>query len=91
EDLDGRPIVVTCSTGVDLDLVPASADDRLAHAPDARLVLVVPERDAVAITRELAARLVAPAEVVTVADTWRNWGAQRSPERPDPPPVRGVG
>lgn len=91
EDLDGQPIVVTCSTGVDLDLVPAAADDRLAHAPDARLILVVPERDAVAITQELAARLVSPAEVVTVADTWTNWGAPWSPERPDSPPVRGEG
>ena len=30
---DGEPLVVTCSTGVDLELVPAAADDRLAHAP----------------------------------------------------------
>jgi hypothetical protein len=30
--------------GVDLDLVPSAADDRLTHAPDARLVLAVPGR-----------------------------------------------
>lgn len=73
-DLDGRPLVVTCSTGVYLDLVPSAADDRLTHAPDARLVLVVPERDAVAVTLDLAAALVAPAEVRTVRGDWRTPG-----------------
>src|SRR5690606_18296823 len=42
----GADVVVACSVGVDLDLVPAAADARLVHAPDARLLLVVPERDA---------------------------------------------
>lgn len=70
-DVDGQPLVVTCSTGVDLDLVPSAADDRLSHAPDARLVLAVPARDAVAVTRDLAAALVEPAEVVPVSDAWR--------------------
>ncbi|HRW36638.1 MAG: hypothetical protein KDB04_05310 [Acidimicrobiales bacterium] len=69
-DLDGRPLVVTCSTGVDLELVPSAADDRLAHAPDARLVLAVPERDALPVTTELARHLRRPAEVVAVADDW---------------------
>lgn len=68
--LDGRPLVVTCSTGVDLELVPSAADDRLTHHPDARLVLAVPARDALAVTTELAAHLRSPAEVVTVADDW---------------------
>lgn len=69
--VDGTPLVVTCSTGVDLELVPSAADDRLTHAPDARLVLVIPARDALAVTTELAAHLVAPAEVVTVGDDWQ--------------------
>ena len=38
----GRAVVVACSVGIDLDLVPAAADARLAHAPDGRLVVVVP-------------------------------------------------
>lgn len=71
ETADGATVVVACSIGVDLDLVPAAADTRLAVAPDARLLLVVPERDAHPVTRELAARLVRPAEIVTVADDWR--------------------
>jgi hypothetical protein len=70
-DADGRDVVVTCSTGVDLELVPGAADDRLAHAPDARLVLAVPARDALAVTTELASHLAVPAEVVTVDDDWR--------------------
>jgi hypothetical protein len=67
----GEPVVVACSVGVDLDLVPAAADARLAAAPDARLLLVVPTRDAHPVTRALAARLVRPAEVITVEDDWR--------------------
>ena len=69
---DGEAVVVACSVGVDLDLVPAAADARLAEAPDARLLLVVPARDAHPVTRELASRLVHPADVVTVEDDWRD-------------------
>ena len=64
---DGAPVVVVCSVGIDLDLVPFAADARHALAgPDARLVLAVPERDVHPVTRELAARLAEPAEVVPV-------------------------
>jgi hypothetical protein len=67
----GDGAVVVCSTGVDLDLVPYAADARLAAAPGAELVLVLPERDAVAVTRQLAEALLAPAAIVTVPDDWR--------------------
>ena len=67
----GAEVVVACSVGVHLDLVPAAADARQALAPDARLLLVVPERDAHPVTRALAERLVAPAELVPVAGDWR--------------------
>ncbi len=67
----GEPVVVACSVGVDLDLVPAAADARLALAPDARLLLVVPERDAHRATRALAARLRVPADVVPLSGDWR--------------------
>lgn len=63
----GDPIVVVCSVGVDLDLVPAAADARLADGRDARLVLAVPERDMHPVTLALAAALARPAEVVAVA------------------------
>jgi hypothetical protein len=68
--LDGEPLVVTCSTGVDLELVPGAADDRLAHAPGARLVLALPAKDALAVTTALASHLAQPAAVVTVGDDW---------------------
>lgn len=71
QDPQGDEVVVACSVGVDLDLVPAAADARLLHAPSAWLLLVVPDRDAHPVTRALAARLQPPAEVVTVPDEWR--------------------
>lgn len=71
-DLHGAPVVVTCSTGVDLEVVPGAADDRLAHAPDARSIVVVPARDALGITTDLAAALASPADVLTVDDAWRD-------------------
>jgi len=64
--LDGNPVVVVCSVGIDLDLVPFAADARLAIDPDAQLILAVPERDAHPVTRALAARLLRPAAVTTV-------------------------
>jgi hypothetical protein len=71
----GAPVVVVCSAGVDLDLVPFAADARDALVgPDTRLLLALPEGDDHRVTRELAARLTVPAEVVAV-----------------PPPVPGPG
>ena len=66
-DATGAPVVVVCSAGVDLDLVPFAADARDALAGrDARLLLALPEGDDLRVTRELAARLAVPAEVVVV-------------------------
>ena len=70
-DQAGHEVVVACSVGVLLDLVPAAADARDALAPDARLLLAVPERDAHPVTQTLAARLVQPAEIVPLPDDWR--------------------
>jgi hypothetical protein len=63
----GLPVVVVCSAGIDLDLVPFAADARDAVAEaGARLLLAVPEGDDHPVTRELAARLAVPADVVPV-------------------------
>ena len=70
-DADGDAVVVACSVGVHLDLVPAAADARAALAPDARLLLVLPARDAHPVTQALAARLAAPAELVPLDGDWR--------------------
>jgi len=67
EDPGGAPVVVVCSTGIDLDLVPTAADTRLRDGRRARLVVAVPARDAHPATLELAGALVDPAEVVAIA------------------------
>jgi hypothetical protein len=71
---DGAPVVVACSVGIALDLVPTAADAREAIDPSARLLLVLPERDDHPGTRRLAARLRTPAEVVPVPGDWRAVG-----------------
>ncbi len=70
-DPDGRPVMVACSVGIDLDVVPSAADARLGLDPEARLVIVLPERDNHPATRKLAASLVHPAEIISVAGDWR--------------------
>ena len=69
-DHEGRTVVVSASTGVNLDFVPTAADDRLTHAPDARLLLVASESDSAKVTEDLALLLVQPAELLTVPDDW---------------------
>jgi hypothetical protein len=74
ETSDGDRVVVVCSVGVDLDLVPSAAEVRSLveqASSEARLVLLLPERDALPLTRRLAQRLTRPAEVVTVPNDWR--------------------
>jgi hypothetical protein len=70
--VDGSPVVVACSIGVDLELVPSAADSREAIDPEAELWLVMPERDDLPSTRRLAERLHQPARVVPVGDDWRS-------------------
>jgi hypothetical protein len=71
-DPEGRPILAVFSTGVDVDLVPAAVDARLADSRNPRLVIVVPERDDHPFLRPMAEALKEPAEVVTVPDDWRS-------------------
>lgn len=69
-DRAGRPLVVVCATGVDLDLVPYAADARLAQpgvgGEETRLVLATPARDQVKVTGEIAGLLRQPADSVAV-------------------------
>ncbi len=66
-DEAGVSLVVVCSVGIDLDLVPFAADARAATGPaGARLVLAVPARDAHPVTLALAARLREPASLVAL-------------------------
>jgi hypothetical protein len=62
--VSGQPVVVVCSTGIDLDLVPFALDARQMHDPEAELVLVVPRRDASPVTAMLAAAARRPPTIV---------------------------
>ena len=60
--LDGERVVVVCSSGIDLDLIPYAADARLALGEpgvgaSGRLVVALPSRDRVAVVDEIAGRL----------------------------------
>ncbi len=63
-DAQGDALTVVCSVGIDLDLVPFAADARTRHG--GRLIVVVPERDAHAVTLDLLSLLREPVELVTV-------------------------
>ncbi|MFW2334680.1 hypothetical protein [Ilumatobacter sp.] len=58
---NGEQIVVVCSSGVDLDLIPYAADARLAvRGPGAgggHLVVALPSRDRIGLVDEIADRL----------------------------------
>ena len=73
---DGEPVLVVCSVGVDLDLVPYATDARVAawggcgDASGVRAVwLVVPARDQMAITRDLIGLSAEPMQLVTAPDS----------------------
>jgi hypothetical protein len=62
--LDGTPTVIVCSVGVDLDVIPYAADARLAAGvgagggnPPVETRVVLPERDLLPVTVELADQL----------------------------------
>ena len=63
-DAAGSPIALVCSTGVDLDLIPYVADVQRGDAGLVRVVL--PTRDLVPLTQELAGLLRGPVELVAV-------------------------
>lgn len=54
-DAQGRPVVVVCCSGIDLDVVPWALDARVAHHPDAAVVVAVEARDAHPLQHRLAA------------------------------------
>ena len=63
ELVSGDSVVVVCSVGIDLDLVPFALDARAMHSPDAALLLVVPQRDAVPVTTRLASLARTPVDI----------------------------
>ena len=68
---DGRPLLVICSVGLDLDVMSGAADTYEADGRDPELVLCIPSSDAYPAIRDLASIHVPPARVVTVPADWR--------------------
>lgn len=71
--LDGATVVIVCSVGVDLDVVPYAADARLAAGCEPGVVpdvlIVLPQRDLVAATNEVAGLLRHSVSLVALAST----------------------
>lgn len=67
----GGPLLVVCSVGTDLDLVPAATDAYAADGRDPDLRFVVPEGDDHPATRDLVDALRMPAGLTTVPPDWR--------------------
>jgi hypothetical protein len=65
-DRRGDALVVVCSTGIDLDVVPFGVDARASLDPSAHLVIAVEERDDHPVQRRLAAAVSPPGEIRTV-------------------------
>ena len=65
------PLLVVCSVGTDLDLVPAATDAAVADGRDPHLRFVVPGGDDLPSTRDLVELLDQPADLVTVPQDWR--------------------
>lgn len=63
-EVDGERRTLVCSVGVDLDLIPFVAD--VQAVTDDPIVVVMPTRDLMSITRELAALLNDPVTFATV-------------------------
>ncbi|HVM06947.1 MAG TPA: hypothetical protein VM345_00665 [Acidimicrobiales bacterium] len=68
----GRPLLVVCSVGLDLDVMSGTADAYEADGREPELVLCIPASDAYPAIRDLAALHVPPARVVTVPSDWRS-------------------
>lgn len=63
-DVAGCGLVVVCSSGVDLDVIPFAADARLMAGEDHRLVVVMPARDQIRVVLEVNAALLRPAQLI---------------------------
>lgn len=67
----GEPLLVVCSVGTDLDLVPAATDAAEADGRHPFVRFVVPEGDDLPSTKDLVELLDLPADLVTVPPDWR--------------------
>jgi hypothetical protein len=68
-DATGARVLVVCSVGVDLELVPVAADLIRREQP-ARVVFVTPARDQLPVLPAMAARLPVPSTFVALEGDW---------------------
>lgn len=61
---NGKPVMLVCSAGIDLDLIPFVADVQAMY--DDPVIMVLPERDLVPITVDLAALLTSSVEIRSI-------------------------
>ncbi|MEI8239230.1 MAG: hypothetical protein WCI22_07375 [Actinomycetota bacterium] len=66
--VDGEAVLVVCSTGVDLDVVPFAVDARLALGIE-RCIIVMPARDRVAVQVLLAAAARPAVDILSEGST----------------------
>ncbi len=69
DELDGKRVLVGCTVGADLGVVPSLADLTIRHAPD-EVWLVLPERDIFAHVERLLARLGTPSSCMAIEVPW---------------------
>ena len=67
-DLRGEPVVVVCSHGIDLDVVPYALDARRAVDPGATVVIALDSRDAPPIQHHLVGLTRGQVRIAVVAD-----------------------
>lgn len=65
----GSRVLVICSVGADLGLVPEAADQVLGHEPD-EVRIVLPGRDRLPVVVELSARISTPLSFVDIDTPW---------------------
>ncbi len=63
------PLMIVCSTGMDLGLVPAVADLVARHEPS-EVRFVMPHRDVLPYIRQLVDRLPLPTSIVSIDPPW---------------------
>jgi hypothetical protein len=65
----GQPLMIVCSTGMDLGLVPAVADLVAEHEPS-EVRFVMPRREVLPYLRQLVDRLPLPTSIIGIDPPW---------------------
>ena len=69
KDEDQRKVLVVCSVGIDIALVPLVAETSQVHLPD-RIVLVLPPKDLLPVIHTISKFLKVPSSLIGVEGEW---------------------